>query len=933
MDESELSRMLVAASADGVWLLDGDGTTLFANPRIADLLGRTPEQMVGLSVYDTLDDEGQADYAEHLRLAVAGSPGEDDHPHRHLRADGTTIWLLISWSPVHEADGSLVGFLHQCSDHTQMRRQIESLEQREQLMTDSQALTKIGSWEWDVVGDHVEWSDQLYDTLGVGRDTPTDFDHYLSRVHPADREVVRAAVATTFEGAGSFEFTARIIRGDDGRERWCHGLGSVVRDQQGNPVRVVGSSQDVTERMAAEQEVADYTRRLGLLRRVAEAANQSTSMVEALTTVTDALAETRGWWWVAALVRAEDGRQLVPIDLTADALSAEPPPDLSPSDLSLADRAWQSQQLQHQPLTVTGLGQSLVAIPVLHGGGVACVMELVCDEVPPSEASRDLIAQVATQLGRVAERERAAAELAEARDQAMEASRLKSEFLATMSHEIRTPMNGVIGLTDLLLNADLGAPERRLTEALHGAGLTLRGIINDILDLSKIEAGKLELETVDFEVRPGLQQTVGLLEGQAAEKGLQLDLSVGAEVPQFVKGDAVRWLQVLSNLGSNAIKFTDAGTVAIRVGLVGRDSARTVIEVSVTDTGPGIEAEAQQRLFEAFTQGDPSTTRRHGGTGLGLTIARQLVDALGGTLSLESEVGRGSTFGFTAVFTPASVTSGGRGAPRPAPGVRPLGAPRPRVLVVEDNEVNQMVAVGLLEHAGYDVDVAADGIEAVETLAGDHGYGAVLMDCRMPRLDGFAATRAIRANEGAGRRVPIIAMTASALAGERDRCLASGMDDFLTKPVDSLRLQHVVHQWLSGSGAGDAAASGPRSDASESTVVLDLDRVEMLHEMVKDGLSLFQRSSANFLAHAADHLSAIGGAMESEDAGYLMQAAHKLKGSALNLGLQRVGAVAYTLEEQGQTGTLVDSRVAFERLRTEVDVALAALQRERDVRA
>ena len=748
-------------------------------------MGRTPEQMIRLSVYDTLDDEGQAGFAEHLRQAVAGSPGEDDHPHRHLRGDGTAIWLLISWSPVHDADGSRVGFLHQCSDHTRMHRQIESLEQREQLMRDAQALTKIGSWEWDVVGNHVEWSEQFYDTLGVGRDSVADLAHYLARVHPADREVVRAAVSTPFEGAESFEFTARIIRGDDGGVRWCHALGSVVRDHQGNPVRVVGSSQDVTERMVAEQEVADYTGRL-----------------------------------------------------------------------------------------------------------------------------------------------------AEARDQAMEASRLKSEFLATMSHEIRTPMNGVIGLTDLLLNADLGANERRLTEALHGAGLTLRGIINDILDLSKIEAGKLELETVDFEVRPSLQQTVSLLQRQAADKGLHLDLCVDPDVPQFVKGDAGRWMQILTNLGSNAIKFTDAGTVSIQVGLVGRDSARTVIEVSVTDTGPGIEAEAQQRLFEAFTQGDPSTTRRHGGTGLGLAIALQLVDALGGTLSLESVVGRGSTFGFTAAFTPASLTNGRGEGPRPAHGARSLDDPRQRILVVEDNEVNQMVAVGLLEHAGYEVDVVGDGIEAVEALAGDHGYGAVLMDCRMPRMDGFAATRAIRARENAGRRVPIIAMTASALAGERDRCLASGMDDFLTKPVDSLRLQHVVHEWLNGSSVGDAAASGPDLGVSESSSeVLDLDRVEMLHEMVKDGLSLFQRSSANFLAHVSDHLSAIGGAIEAEHPGQLMQAAHKLKGSALNLGLQRVGAVACTLEEHGQTGTLVESRVAFERLEAEVDAAVAALQRQRDIRA
>jgi len=737
-----------------------------------------------------------------------------------------------------------------------------------------------------------------------------------------------------------------VIRGD-GQERWCRGLGRVERGPDGAPVRMNGTDQDITDQVKADHEIGEYTRRLGLLRKVAEAANRSTSLVETLERAAESMVDAPGFEPVGVFVASDDSDELIQLPLGDVQL-----PWWQQPDPALARKVWSSGQLEHEPVPGQETSRSLIAFPVRHGGGIACVVQIVGDAASPDEISRDLIDQIATQLGRVAERERYATELAEARDQAMEASRLKSEFLATMSHEIRTPMNGVIGLTDLLMRTQLDDQQLRLAEALHGAGLTLRGIINDILDLSKIEAGKLELELVDFEVRSVVEQTVRMLRGQADDKGLDLRLSVAPRVPTYVRGDAVRWEQVLTNLASNAVKFTDHGSVHLAVDLAERTPDGVMVEVAVQDTGPGIPMEAQQRLFDAFTQADPSTTRRHGGTGLGLTIARQLVDALGGELRLESEVGHGTTFHFTAAF--GAATSDARAFQGAAAGTVPAPEVAQRVLVVEDNQVNQMVAVGLLESAGYTTEVAVDGVEAVTALEGEHGFAAVLMDCRMPRMDGYTATRAIRTQEESGCRVPIIAMTASALEGERERCLESGMDDFLTKPVDSARLHRVLRQWIRDTSAegGASVTPAPPSTAAEAAAaeppavplgdtlptveqrdVVDVSRIEMLHEMVKDGVSLFQRSSGNFIAHAQDHLTAIGAALDTADADQLMATAHKLKGSALNLGLPRVGAAAFELEERGREQRLDGAKAAYSALSREMGLALATLEQERAARA
>ena len=937
--DPRLFRYLVEASTDGIWLLDGEGRTLWSNERMAELLGRTAEEMAGLSAYDVHDAEGREQFASHLAMARAGDPGHDDLETMYLRPDGEPIWLLASWRPVRDEAGEVIGYLHRYTDYTQRRELLDALRDREKRLAEAQSIAAIGSWEWDVEHDEVVWSDQLYRIYQVTREEfAATYEGFLDYIHPDDRDHVRGEVDSAFTGADEFEWNARIVRGD-GATRWLRGLGRAERDASGRTVRMAGTDQDITDKVLADHEIREATRRLALLRQVAVVANQSTGLVETLLRAAEAVSRTPGWDALCAFLPERDDSDLVPLVLTRDR-----PPHGIVADPLLAAECHRTGEIVVRPARGHETTHSLVGIPVRHGAGVACVVVVLADEVPPDENSRDLVEQIAAMLGRVAERERAAAELAEARDQAMEASQMKSQFLATMSHEIRTPMNGVLGLTDLLMRTELDEEQRALAGALHGAGTTLRATINDILDLSKIEAGKLELELVDFSVRAVLEQTVPLFAGQAHEKGLALSVDVATEVPAFLRGDSTRLGQVIANLGSNAVKFTDSGEVRIAVTVLAQGPAHTELLVSVADTGPGIAREAQQRLFDAFTQADPSTTRRHGGTGLGLTIARQLVGAMGGRITVESEPGRGSTFRFTARF--AAATGDGLGAVRPARQPRPAGSAKERVLVVEDNHVNQMVAVGMLENAGFDAEIAADGVEAVAALTAGHGFAAVLMDCRMPRMDGFAATRAIRAQEEPGRRVPIIAMTASALEGERERCLESGMDDFLTKPVDSMRVERVLHQWIDGADEAAAArdvddlaaldavdAPTDESDARAGADVVDGERFDMLHEMVREGVSLFQRSSGNFIAHAQDHLAAIRSAVDAADAEDLCATAHKLKGSALNLGLPRVGQAAAELEEQGRAGVLDGSAAAYGALAREMDQALAALAGARAERA
>lgn len=484
-------------------------------------------------------------------------------------------------------------------------------------------------------------------------------------------------------------------------------------------------------------------------------------------------------------------------------------------------------------------------------------------------------------------RKRAEARMQEARAAADTANRLKSDFLATVSHEIRTPLNGVLGLARLLLKEQLRPQQAEYGRLILGSAESLLALIDDVLDYSKIEAGRLSVEDCAFDLRALLGELHSIHHLRASEKSLFFTTDIADDVPAWVMADPTRLRQILNNLLGNALKFTQYGSVSLGVRRNAGPTGET-LEIAVSDTGIGIAPDQQSLLFNRFSQADASTTRRFGGTGLGLAIARQLAQLMGGEITLQSQMGAGSVFSLHLPLRPAQPV-----AVEAAPPAAQQDAIDARILVVEDNATNQVVAKGLLWHLGYrSVTVANDGMEALRCWS-EGRFDLILMDCQMPVMDGFQATRELRRR---GCAAPIVALTANAVQGDRDRCLASGMDDYLTKPIDPVALEATMSRLVAREVAKMMPVPPPspvKQAASDAPQVFDLEGT--LGRFMDDRELLCAATSA-CIRQAEELLVKLEAALIGGDAKTASAIAHSLKGSTATVGATTVARLAREIE-------------------------------------
>jgi PAS domain S-box-containing protein len=884
-DQAILRSLLESAPETGIAATDLNLRILYFNPLAAKIYGYKVEEVIGRTVHELhVIHQIPAEFLDKA-IHIVHQKGLYEYSVQRQQADGSSSYFEARVSAIRNGQGEMVGYMLMIQDVTPRRAAQLALQRSEERLRQSQHFACVGSWDWHIESGLVTWNEGVPPLFGLA---PTD-KMKISRVelmqaiHPDDRQRVEEAVQACLIQGKDYDIEYRVLWSDQ-TVHWLHERGDVLRDEYGEALNMLGLVQDISRRKEVEMQLQAQHRFL------------------------DSVIET-----IPSMVFVKDAQDLrfVQINRAGEQLTGRSAADFigfSDRDFFPPQEAEVLMDLERQILANGEIevseeyidtrhqGKRLVRtrkVPIVDGQGNPTYLLGISDDITEQRAAEH--------------------ELAVARIQAERANQAKSDFLANMSHEIRTPMNGIIGLTELALKTKLDPQQTDYLEKVNESARSLLGLLNDILDLSKIEAHRLKLESIPFDLHALLEQIDSLTSIYSRQKGIPLYIHIAPEIPQYLQGDPLRIKQILLNLVGNAFKFTEKGEINITVRL-GLHAQHGYIPLAFTvrDTGIGISKEQQAHLFEAFVQSDSSTTRIYGGTGLGLAITKQLVEMMEGTINLVSVPGKGSTFTFIlplALSNQVLLSEHLHQVEVHGPDPRVLEEIRgARILLVEDNRINQQVAIELLSQEGFRVDLAENGRQALDLIQSQI-YDLVLMDLQMPVMDGYQATKALRQYK-VHDDMPVLAMSANAMSHDREQCLAVGMNDHIPKPVDRKQLLSALCKWIKPLSKQRLLEPLYEEKKSESPSFFLPNQSVINHRAAMERLGgnteLYLHLLRSFTQDQTQVVAEIRRLLSDKQGSDAERLAHSLKGMAGTIGAEHLQEVAKTLEQAIRKKQAVD---------------------------
>ena len=894
----ERYRAILDGITEGYYEVDLAGNFTFFNAAMSRMLGYAPSKLVGMNYRVYLDGEdARKVYEVFGRVFRTGEP-EMGIDYELIRQDGSRVPIAVSVSLIRDTGGRPSGFRGLARDITARKRAEEALRKSEQKFRLIVENIRDIYFRCDLEGKLVMLSRSALAKMGY-----ESLDELIGRpvsslyVDPSQRE----QYLRMLHAQGYVDDFGIRIRKKNGTSADVSVSSSLCYDDHGNPIGIEGIIRDITGRKRMEEELRRSEARYRLMADNIRDLIWTMDLKMNLTYVSPSMQTMYGYSPEEAkgirfekMLTPDSARKVLELYGVIKSLMAQ---------MTLPGREFsETLVLEHvRKDGSTFWGETQVSITV-DGDGLIVGIQAVTRDITERKRAEALI------------KDKEAAEVA---------SLAKSEFLARMSHEIRTPLNGIIGMTELCLGQNPDENLKGLLETIYGEARNLSRLISDILDLAKIESGKMLLEEATFDLAELLRTVTDGFAPRAKQQGLDFVAYLSPEIPTGLCGDAVRLRQVLVNLIGNALKFTPKGKVSVTGELVRDTGDGVVIQFSVSDTGIGIPLDRQQRIFEPFEQADGSTTRQYGGTGLGIAIAKEIVRMMGGQIGVASEPGAGSTFWFTAEMKKGRAQALRRGKENTAglPDARVHGRESRqgrRILLADDYAVNREVARRHLEAGGHCVSLACNGQEAIEAFeSGD--YDLIFMDIQMPVMDGIEAAKRIRDLEkgsGSASRIPILALTAHAVKEYIDACLHAGMDDYLIKPVFRKDLLDKVDRWIdSGSATADGATTSPGASAAHRATAEPMDFARALEEF-EGNREFLTGLLERFLENVRAQLGTLREALDRADAEILRREAHAIKGGAANLAAAELSSAAAELEKTAKSGSLGEAPRGLERLET-----------------